>query len=309
MLPPAIFIMGATATGKTDLAIALTKILPCELISVDSALIYQGMNIGTAKPKFFHHLIDICDPAQSYSAVNFRNDALAKMAQITKQGKIPVLVGGTFLYFKTLLNNVADLPNADLDLRAKLKTQMQANGVHFLHQQLQQIDAQTAAKLHQNDSQRIMRALEVFYLTSKPLSAHFKEQQASTLPYQIVQFGLTCERQILRHKIAMRFAQMLTQGFVAEVEGLYKRGDLAQDMPSMRAVGYRQLWQYLAGEISFKDACERAVIATCQLAKRQDTWLKSWQNVILIDNSSVNLAQNLTFLVANLPKNAHIACL
>jgi len=287
-LQQVIFILGPTAVGKTDLAVNLTQHLPCELISVDSALIYRQMDIGTGKPQFFHHLIDICEPYESYSAANFRHDALNLIKQIHARGNVPVLVGGTFLYFKALLHNLADLPKSCKQIRQQLQTKLAKNGINALHQELATIDAVSAAKIHSNDTQRILRALEVFYVSGKPLSYYLERERDYQFPYQLVQFGVTCERSFLHEKIAKRFMLMLEQGFLSEAEQLYHRGDLTAEMPSMRAVGYRQFWQYLAGEISFDEACERAIIATRQLAKRQFTWLRSWQNVHYLDSSQTN---------------------
>jgi len=286
-----IFILGATATGKTNLAIELTKYLSCELISVDSALVYKGMDIGTGKPSFKHHLIDILEPNQNYSAASFRADSLELIKQILAKGKIPILVGGTFLYFKALLNNLADLPNANEQIRYELNQQLQLKGLNFLHHKLEQIDPISALKIHAHDKQRIMRALEVFYLTGKPLSLHLAEQFCYKFPYKVIQFGLNIERSELHKRIAVRFKQMLELGFVDEVVKLYNRGDLNDDMPAIRAVGYRQIWQYLAARCSYAEACEKAIIATRQLAKRQCTWLSSWDNVINL-NGKVSSSEN-----------------
>jgi len=294
-----IFILGATATGKTNLAIELTKHLPCELISVDSALIYKDMDIGTAKPDFFHHLINILDPKQSYSAANFRSDCLALIAQILAKGKVPILVGGTFLYFKALLNNLAELPNADENIRIHLNQQLQTKGLNFLYDELKKIDHISARKINPNDTQRILRALEVFYATNKPLSYHLAQQAHYVFPHHVMQFGLNIERNKLHQRIATRFNHMLEQGFVDEVSNLYNRGDLNATMPSMRAVGYRQMWQYLAGEISFHDACEKSIIATRKLAKRQCTWLNSWNNVHHLNHNDSYVDQVLNYIKHN----------
>lgn len=293
-LPPAIFLMGPTAAGKTDLAIALANVLPCELISVDSALIYRDMDIGTAKPdkatlaQFPHRLIDIRDPAESYSAAEFRADALAAMADITARGRIPLLVGGTMLYFKALLEGLADMPGADAQLRAQLEARAQAEGWDVLHDELREVDPESAARIHPNDPQRLIRALEVYHLSGLSMSAHRLRQAAentagstssgSRFPYTVAQLAIApAQRHVLHERIALRFEQMLEQGLVAEVERLHRRSDLHVGLPSIRAVGYRQVWDYLDGKLDAQQMQERGVIATRQLAKRQFTWLRGWQ--------------------------------
>ncbi|MCK3657436.1 tRNA (adenosine(37)-N6)-dimethylallyltransferase MiaA [Pasteurellaceae bacterium Pebbles2] len=284
--PPAIFLMGATASGKTDLAIKLRQSLPVELISVDSALIYKGMDIGTAKPSAEelrlapHRLIDILDPAESYSAMNFREDALREMAEISAQGKIPLLVGGTMLYYKALLEGLSPLPNADEQVRAEIEQRAEQHGWANLHQELAQIDPVSAARINPNDSQRINRALEVFYITGKSLT-ELSQQKGEALPYQILQFAIAPQdRQILHQRIELRFHKMMEQGFLAEVEKLYARADLDLDLPSMRCVGYRQMWEHLRGDYDLDEAIYRGICATRQLAKRQITWLRGWKTPI-----------------------------
>ncbi|GJJ80558.1 tRNA dimethylallyltransferase [Pasteurella canis] len=281
--PTAIFLMGPTASGKTDLAIKLRQVLPVEVISVDSALIYKGMDIGTAKPNAKelalapHRLINICDPSESYSAANFRQDALREMEQITAQGKIPLLVGGTMLYYKALLEGLSPLPSADENIRAEIESKAQQLGWAALHQELTRIDPISAQRINPNDSQRINRALEIFYITGKTLTT-LTEQKGDALPYQILQFAITPkDRQILHERIAIRFKKMIQLGFQQEVEKLYQRGDLHADLPAIRCVGYRQMWEYLRGDYSHEEMIFRGICATRQLAKRQITWLRGWK--------------------------------
>jgi len=307
--PPAIFLMGPTASGKTDLALALARVLPCELISVDSALVYRGMDIGTAKPDratldaFPHHLVDIRDPAEAYSAADFRRDALAAMANITARGRIPLLVGGTMLYYKALLEGLADMPGADAQVRGELEARAEREGLAALHAELQAVDPQSAARIHPNDPQRLVRALEVFQVsgvTMTQLRAQQSEAAAQDggLPYTVAQLAIApAQRQILHERIANRFDLMLEQGFVAEVERLQRRGDLHSEMPSIRAVGYRQVWDHLEGRLTAAQMRERGIIATRQLAKRQFTWLRSWENVHWLDSLSCdNLPRALKYM-------------
>ncbi|BDH47450.1 tRNA dimethylallyltransferase [Salmonella enterica subsp. enterica serovar Choleraesuis] len=284
-LPTAIFLMGPTASGKTALAIALRQHLPVELISVDSALIYRGMDIGTAKPDAAeqaqapHRLMDIIDPAQSYSAADFRRDALREMADIVSRGRIPLLVGGTMLYYKALLEGLSPLPSADPAVRAQIEQQAAEQGWDSLHRSLQEIDPVAAARIHPNDPQRLSRALEVFFISGKTLT-ELTQTSGEALPYQVHQFAIApASRELLHQRIEQRFHQMLASGFEAEVRALFARKDLHTDMPSVRCVGYRQMWSYLAGEISYDEMVYRGICATRQLAKRQVTWLRGWQNV------------------------------
>lgn len=300
-LPPAVWIMGPTASGKTDLALDLARRFPCELISVDSALIYRGMDIGTAKPdaqclqEFPHQLIDILDPQESYSAAQFRSDALALMDNAVKAGRLPVLVGGTMLYFKALLDGLASMPESDAQVRAVLEQQMQQQGLAALHERLQQIDPESAARIHVNDSQRILRALEVWQVSGQSMSAHRRQQQAQPLPFAVQAFALApAQRSTLHERIALRFELMLQQGFIDEVERLRQLPGMHAQLPSMRAVGYRQVWEYLDGDYDAQQMQERAVAATRQLAKRQFTWLRSWQDLTWLDSLDNNkLAQVL----------------
>lgn len=280
-LPPAIFVMGPTASGKTALALALAAVLPVDLISVDSALVYRGMDIGTAKPdpetlrRFPHRLIDCCDPAEAYSAARFRDDALAAIGEITASGRIPLLVGGTMLYFRALQQGLSVLPDADPAVRARLAERQARDGNAGLHRWLAEVDPAAAARIHPNDPQRLQRALEVWLLTGRAMTdqwGHIREP----LPWRIVKLvRAPGERAALHARIAARFDAMLAAGFVDEVRGLRARGDLRADLPSMRAVGYRQLWQYLEGAIGWEEMRERGIIATRQLAKRQFTWLRA----------------------------------
>ncbi|MGC7589940.1 tRNA (adenosine(37)-N6)-dimethylallyltransferase MiaA [Bisgaard Taxon 46] len=281
--PLAIFLMGPTASGKTDLAIQLRQELPVEVISVDSALIYKGMDIGTAKPSAEelalapHRLIDICDPAESYSAANFRTDALREMQDITAQGKIPLLVGGTMLYYKALLEGLSPLPSADEKVRSEIEEKAVKLGWAALHQELATIDPVSAQRINPNDSQRINRALEVFYLTGKSLT-ELTEQKGESLPYDILQFAIAPkDRSVLHDRIALRFHKMIELGFQQEVEKLYQRPDLHPDLPSIRCVGYRQMWEYLRGDYDHEEMIFRGICATRQLAKRQITWLRGWK--------------------------------
>ncbi|VXC58275.1 delta(2)-isopentenylpyrophosphate tRNA-adenosine transferase [Pseudomonas sp. 9AZ] len=316
-LPPAIFLMGPTAAGKTDLAIELARVLPCELISVDSALIYRDMDIGTAKPdkatlaEFPHRLIDIRDPAESYSAAEFRADALTAMAEITARGRIPLLVGGTMLYFKALLEGLAEMPSADAALRAELEARAQAEGWEVLHAELRAVDPESAARIHPNDPQRLIRALEVYRVSGQSMTVHRQRQAAENtaggasavrqFPYTVAQLAIApAQRQLLHERIALRFRLMLEQGLVAEVERLRQRSDLHVGLPSIRAVGYRQVWDHLDGKLDAVQMQERGIIATRQLAKRQFTWLRGWQqDVHWLDSADCdNLPRALKYLAA-----------
>jgi len=290
-LPTVICLMGPTASGKTDLAVKLVQHLPCDIISVDSAMVYRGMDIGTAKPTADilkiapHRLLDICDPAESYSAGQFRADALREINSIIQYNRIPLLVGGTMLYFHALQNGLADLPGANPEIREKINQEAQLHGWQKLHERLQKIDPIAAERIHPNDPQRLQRALEIYEITGKSLTALIAEEAIQKLPYQIINIAIApADRQLLHERITNRFNKMLAQGFIAEVEELYQRGDLHPDLPSIRAVGYRQAWDYLSGKITFEEMRERAIIATRQLAKRQMTWLRSWENLQWINS-------------------------
>lgn len=288
--PAALFLMGPTASGKTALAIELCQRLPVEIISVDSALIYRGMDIGTAKPDAAelalapHRLIDILDPSVAYSAADFRRDALAAMTDITAQGKIPLLVGGTMMYFKALLEGLSPLPSADPEIRAQIEARAAQDGWQVLHDELSRIDPVAVARIHPNDPQRLSRALEVYYISGKTMT-ELTETAGENLPFNAYQFAIApADRKILHQRIEMRFQMMLNAGFEDEVRALYQRGDLHPDLPSIRCVGYRQMWSYLAGEISYDDMVYRGICATRQLAKRQLTWLRGWEGVHWLDS-------------------------
>ena len=290
-LPPVLCLMGPTAAGKTALAETLADQLPVDLISVDSALIYRGMDIGTGKPdaaelvRYPHALIDICDPLESYSAARFRADALTLIERAHQRGRLPLLVGGTMLYFKALIEGIADLPDADAAVRARLEQEREQLGLSALHARLQQLDPVAAARIHPNDPQRLLRALEVIAVTGQPLSVLW--QQAAThsgnrsAAYRFIQIGLLPERAWLHQRIAERFDAMLAAGLIDEVRRLRARADLHLDLPSMRCVGYRQVWEWLdAGQRGqpwpLAELRERGIAATRQLAKRQYTWLRGW---------------------------------
>lgn len=308
--PWCMFLMGPTASGKTALAVELVKRYPMDIISVDSALIYRGMDIGSAKPdadtlqQAPHRLIDFLDPAQSYSAADFRADALREMTQITEQGRVPLLVGGTMLYFKVLREGIAELPSADLQVRQQIQDLAASEGWPAVHRQLQQVDPVAAARLNPNDAQRLQRAMEVYRSTGIPLTEWHQRQQAGgdgswggnaqDFPYRVINFAVCPQdRKVLHERIAQRFRQMLAQGFYDEVKLLYERGDLHPDMPSMRAVGYRQMWDCLAGKLSYSEMEERGIIATRQLAKRQITWLRSWQDLHWLDSNEPKLLEKV----------------
>ncbi|MEX1032243.1 MAG: tRNA (adenosine(37)-N6)-dimethylallyltransferase MiaA [Cellvibrionaceae bacterium] len=286
--PPVVFLMGPTAVGKTAVAMALREQLPLDLISVDSTQVYRGLDIGSAKPsaedlaRAPHRLIDIRDPASPYSAADFRRDASLAIADIQGRGRIPCLVGGTMLYFKVLLHGLAELPGADPALRAEIEAEAKREGWPELHRRLATVDPETAARLHPNHSQRILRALEVYRLSGETMSALQKQQinepgDAFDRCHRVIQLAvLPHNRTLLHERIAARFDAMLQAGFEQEVRALFARGDLSPDLPAIRAVGYRQMWDYLAGHCSREEMIDRGVAATRQLAKRQLTWLRNW---------------------------------
>jgi tRNA dimethylallyltransferase len=291
--PLAVALMGPTASGKTAAALAIARRIPVEIISVDSALVYRGMDIGTAKPTAEeraaapHHLIDILDPAESYSAMQFRQDALQLVEAISARGKLPLLVGGTMLYFKTLQDGLDDLPQADPALRARLDAEAARIGSPAMHAKLAALDAETAARLKPNDSQRIQRALEIIELTGQPMSALLNKRLKPELPFALLSIALEpSDRSVLHARIASRFDAMLESsdtGLIAEVEKLRARGDLHPGLPSMRCVGYRQAWEYLDGAYDLQQLREKGIAATRQLAKRQLTWLRSMPDRVVID--------------------------
>lgn len=289
-LPPAIFLMGPTASGKTGLAVELAERYPVEIISVDSALVYRDMDIGTAKPEpevlaqAPHHLVNIISPIESYSAAQFRADALRLMGEITARNNIPLLVGGTMLYFKALQGGLSALPQADPILRSRLEAEAAEQGWPTLHARLAIVDPATAARLEPTDAQRIQRALEVFELSDKPLSKHFLENEHQPLPYRLLKLALLpSDRAVLHARIAKRFQLMLEQGLIEEVARLRALYPLDLSMPSMRCVGYRQVWHYLEGEYERSTLDEKGVAATRQLAKRQMTWLRGMQDITILN--------------------------
>ncbi|PCJ30812.1 MAG: tRNA (adenosine(37)-N6)-dimethylallyltransferase MiaA [Gammaproteobacteria bacterium] len=301
--------MGPTAAGKTDLALALAKKYPVELISVDSALVYQGMDIGTAKPEadilkeFPHHLIDIMQPTESYSAGGFRDDALILMADITNRGKVPLLVGGTMLYFKALQQGLADLPSADPTIRLQLEAELAQFGLAHLHQRLALVDPVSAARIHINDPQRIQRALEVHMITGRSLTDLTREQTVD-FPYRVAKIILSpFERSVLHQRIALRYKNMIKEGFIDEVKGLFDSGLYHPDLPAIRAVGYRQAWSYLSGEYDLDTFIEKAIIATRQMAKRQLTWLRSQDDGVWFDSGEgLPMKQIMQFLTDSCPE-------
>ena len=298
--PPALFLMGPTASGKTSVAVELAQSLPVEIISVDSALVFRNMNIGTAKPdaatlnRAPHHLIDIIEPTEAYSAAAFRHDALKLMQEITHRGKIPLLVGGTMLYFKALLEGLSELPQSNPEVRAAIDAEIAQHGIRHLHHELAQVDAETAARLHSTDTQRIQRALEVYRITGQPLSALTGNRIKAELPYCITSIALIpSNRSELHARISTRFKSMLEQGLVEELRSLRTNYSLNPDMTSMRCVGYRQAWQFMEGEITETELMETGLAATRQLAKRQLTWLRSMQNNIEMDCLNHNLTDRV----------------
>ena len=305
--PLAIFIMGPTATGKTDLAMACVDDFNAEIISVDSAMVYRQMDIGSAKPteeelkKAPHRLINNCDPLDAYSAGAFCEDSQNAMSEIVASKAVPILVGGTMLYFNALQKGLAKLPEANQSVREKLDEDVTRIGWLGMHQRLAEIDPVSANRIHPNDPQRIHRALEVFEITGKTLTQFWQEQQYEPLPYSVVKIALMPpDRTELRQKITLRFDQMLQAGFVEEVEKLHARGDLRADLPSIRAVGYRQVWAYLEGEYDYETMREKAIIATAQLAKRQMTWLRKETECNFFDPKTLNsnkLLKNLRNLL------------
>lgn len=291
--PPAIFLMGPTAAGKTALALELHDALPVEIISVDSSQVYCGMDIGTAKPtaeeqaRAPHRLIDIRDPAEPYSAAEFCADAMREMDAITRAGKIPLLVGGTMFYFHALEYGLSDLPSADVEVRQRLSEEAVHSGWAALHRRLMAVDPAAAARIHPNDAQRIQRALEVYEITGQPMSGLTDNRERKPLPFRPLKIVLwPQDRQLLHGRIEKRLHEMLERGFLSEVEKLYARGDLKPSMPSIRTVGYRQVWEYLTENINYSQMIEQALAATRQFAKRQITWLRSYPNVHVFDNSN-----------------------
>lgn len=297
-----ICLYGPTAAGKTALAIALAQRLPADIISVDSALIYRGMDIGSAKPTAEelalapHRLIDICDPSESYSAAQFAVDARQHIDDILAAGRTPLLVGGTMLYFKALLEGMSKLPAADPTIRAELQQRLNEQGSVALHQQLSAVDPVSAARIHPNDPQRLTRALEVFLSSGHSLT-ELSQQREGALPYPVVQLAVApATRSILHERIELRFRQMVSSGLQAEVEALRARGDLHKDLPAIRSVGYRQMWEYLDGDYGYDEMLDRGIFASRQLAKRQLTWLRKWPGVQWLDSLAADAEQQAWLL-------------
>ena len=297
--PYVICLYGPTAAGKTGLAIELSQQLGADIISVDSALIYRGMDIGTAKPtaaelaRAPHRLIDICDPAERYSAAQFALDARREIESILAAGRIPLLVGGTMMYFKTLLEGMSKLPEADPAVREKLTQRLNDEGSEALHAELSRIDPTSAARIHPNDPQRLIRALEVYEISGRSLT-ELSQTRSGALPYPAVQIAVApLDRKVLHERIALRFRQMLEQGFLDEVKALRARGDLHLDLPALRSVGYRQAWQYLDGDIDYETMVDKGIFATRQLAKRQLTWLRKWHDVRWFDSLAPDLVEQV----------------
>ncbi|HEX6930121.1 MAG TPA: tRNA (adenosine(37)-N6)-dimethylallyltransferase MiaA [Gammaproteobacteria bacterium] len=307
MKSPAIFLMGPTASGKTGAAIAVAKRFPVELVNVDSAQIYRGMDIGTAKPdretraRYPHRLMDILDPSERYSAARFREDALREMREITAGGRVPLLVGGTGLYFRALERGLADMPPANPELREAIDSEARQKGWAALHAELLRVDPEAAARIAPTDPQRIQRALEIFRLTGEPMSTHWKvrssEAQTGEFPWQVLKIALAPrDRTELHRRIEARFHAMMAAGFLEEVRGLKARGDLDPGMASTRAVGYRQLWEHLAGEYDLDEAVRRGIVASRRYAKRQMTWFRGEADLRWVDDESSLLARVSTFL-------------
>lgn len=302
--PKIVCLMGPTASGKTGLAVELASQHGYDIISVDSALVYRGMDIGTAKPDAAtlaqapHRLIDIIDPAESYSAADFVADVKVEVADILAQGKTPLLVGGTMMYFNALQKGLAPMPAANAELRQALALQIEQQGLGSLHAELTRVDPVSAERISPNDPQRLQRAVEVYRLTGKTMTQLWAEQAQQELPFELINIAVMPEdRSTLHQRIETRFVQMMEQGFLAEVEALYQRKDLTIDMPSVRCVGYRQLWQYLDGEGTLEDAIFKGIVATRQLAKRQHTWLRGWEDLAIFDSlQSDLLGQTLKYL-------------
>ena len=305
---PVIFLMGPTGSGKSHLALKLAERLAIEIVSVDSALVYRGLDIGTAKPnpamrrRVQHHLIDICDPAERYSAARFRDDALDAIDAIAERGRLPVLVGGTGLYFRALEKGIAALPAADPAIRQNLQTELDQHGSTYLHERLAVVDPEGAERIHRNDPQRLIRALEVHALTGQPISRLWRARALVALPHPVIKFVVApAERGVLHGRIASRFHAMVERGLVNEVRNLKRRTDLSLENPALRSVGYRDVWRYLERELSREQMLERGVIATRQLAKRQLTWLRRETDCTWLDSEAPRLAERVTKLLQGLP--------
>ena len=300
ILPPAILLLGPTASGKTALAMELADNLPVEMISVDSAQVFIDMNVGTAKPdaatlrRYPHHLINLVTPEERYSAARFRDDALTAMADITARGRIPLLVGGTMLYFKALRDGLAELPEANAEIRAAIDAEAASKGWPALHAELAKVDSESAARLKPTDAQRIQRALEVVRLSGKTLGHFFARQQAVHFPYRMRSFGLVPnDRAWLHQRIAQRFEQMLAAGLIDEVHALRHKYRLDVGFPSMRCVGYRQVWEVIEGRLPANELRDRGIFATRQFAKRQLTWLNGWPDITRMDCQNAGMAATI----------------
>jgi tRNA dimethylallyltransferase len=298
--PPAILLMGPTASGKTAVALELARILPCEIVSVDSALVYKGMNIGTAKPDAAtlaavpHHLIDIIEPHETYSAARFRDDALAAMREIVERDRIPLLVGGTMLYFKSLLEGLNELPEADPMMRLVIDTMAQEQGWPAVYAKLREVDPATAARLDPNDTQRIQRALEIFYISGKTMEELLQKPRFVYFPYKAIRIALVPrDRAVLHDRIERRFQKMVEDGLVEELARLRDDYGLDATMPSMRCVGYRQALQHLNGELGREEMISQGIAATRQLAKRQLTWLRSTLDLTVFDSLEEGLSERV----------------
>lgn len=302
--PPVIVLMGPTASGKTPLAMSLAGALPIEIVSVDSAQVYRDMDVGTAKPSpsdrraVTHHLIDVIDPTETYSAARFRDDAMRVLGDIAARGRIPLLAGGTMLYFKALREGLSELPEANAEVRAAIDVEAAQRGWPRLHAELAEVDPVTAARLKPNDAQRIQRALEVFRLTGKPMSAMLARRERAELPLRLIQIALApSDRSFLHRRIEERFDAMLGAGLVEELRSLRERYALRSDLPSMRCVGYRQAWEFIEGKISRKELRERGVFATRQLAKRQLTWLRAMPDIAVFDCLAPGIAASVRTMI------------
>lgn len=312
-VPPVICLMGPTASGKTALAMALQNALPCDIVSVDSALIYRDMDIGTAKPtkeeliKYPHRLINLRDASESYSAADFCQDALAEIAEIRSNNRIPLLVGGTMMYFKSLIEGISPLPAANPEIRKEIEKEAEEIGWQAIHDQLAEIDPISAKRIHPNDPQRLTRAIEVYRISGNTLT-QLTEIKGDKLAGDVLQLAITPkERSTLHERIELRFQQMIDQGFEQEVAQLKARHDLYEDLPSIRCVGYRQMWQYLDGDFDHDEMIFRGVCATRQLAKRQLTWLRNWPDIHwLTTDDETNLSQVLSLLEVKNKEKANI---
>ncbi len=299
--------MGPTASGKTQLAVQLVQHFPMEIISVDSAMVYRGMDIGTAKPQSDilaiapHHLINMREPEEPYSAAQFREDALHEIAAIHKKGKIPLLVGGTMLYFRTLQQGIASMPSADSKVRSQLLREAEELGWPALHSRLAGIDSQAATRIHPQDSQRIQRALEVHMLTGKNLTTWHQNHDQKGIDFEMHSLIIAPnDRAILHERIQQRFLKMLDEGLIDEVKQLQTHPDLTLETPAIRSVGYRQVWEYLEGKLTYDEMREKGIIATRQLAKRQLTWLRSWPDATWFDSETSDLFEQVTAYLSEL---------